>query len=161
MAELVVSKNVFTEDPDDQEFNESWLEFFDDNLEDGKKFFYSQNLVSPGHFSYSDNDWACTEGEIITYTSFLTSKTPNEIPMTYNMKRYTFIRALDDLSDDKSPIFFFAAKDDTCPETNEKFIVLLKFVSEDVIFLGKTNKYQKAGAIKFVQESYRYDDDSE
>lgn len=161
MSSVTIRKKYFSDDPEQQEINESWLEFFRENIEEGSECLITQNLIAPDSFLYSDSENSCTIEEIETYSRLLKSESPSELKITYNKQKYTFILKFDDLQDDKYPLFFFVAKDEVSKKDNEKIILLIKFVSDEIIFVGKSCKTMKSAAIKFIKENYKYDDDPE
>lgn len=160
-----IRKEYFSEDQDsDQQMvNESWFDYFDDNIHSAPNIFISQNLIAPNHFLYSTSLKSLLPEEIGSYLQILNTE-PQKLDISFNREKYAYIKQFESTYPEDYPLHLFLSKNERTEEDNEKVMILVKFVTEDIIYVGKTAKKNYSDAIQFVQENYRYgeeDDESD
>ncbi|ELQ75102.1 hypothetical protein THOM_1936 [Trachipleistophora hominis] len=133
-----------------------WKEFFESNMEEGKKYFLVQNFYSKDSFHFSDSDKKCTAKDAMLYASLLSSDDLSS-GVTFNDHNYAFIKKLEYGSGDNLPLFFFLSKDEVIGKDKERVNLIVKFITDEVLFIGKCLNSKRPAAIHFVEEYYNYD----
>lgn len=148
-------------DLDQQGIIDSWKFFFEENVENGKEYFITQNLFSPDCFHFSDGKIKCRNKEALEYIELLHKENPYDSAISFNNFKYTLIRKILNKQEDEFPLFFFLSTDEIIPEDGERLILIIKFITDEVIFIGKCAKTLQAKALKFTKNTYKYEEDEE
>ena len=139
---------------DEQEIYESWKSYFDEHLEEGKDIFTHMVLFADTYY-FSDQDIELNSGE---RESILGLHEDIQSSITFNKNKYIYLRQIE-TDDDK--LLFYVSVDEKCEKEHTPFIILIKFMGEDLVFVGKCVKSNQARGIKYIKNNYRVDDDSE
>lgn len=162
MSNFHIRKEYLSEDQDEdqQMVNDSWYYYFDDNVQSSPNIFISQNLIAPDHFLYTTSLKSLLPEEIRCYSQIMNVE-PQQLDISFNREKYAFIKQFESQYPEDYPLHLFLSKNERSEEDNEKVMVLVKFVTDDIIFVGKIAKKNYSEAIQFTQENYRYGEDNE
>ncbi|ELA48281.1 hypothetical protein VCUG_00322 [Vavraia culicis subsp. floridensis] len=132
-----------------------WEEFFERNKKEGKEYFLVQNFYSKDNFHFSDSNTKCTAKDAMQYVSLL-DKEDFSSGVTFSNNKYTFIKKFEYSSKENLPLYFFLSKEEVVGDDKERVSLIVKFITDEVIFIGKCLNSKKTTAINFVGKNYNY-----
>lgn len=141
---------------DEEELSKmEWKENFVFYQEKGRLHFIVHNLYCENLYHISDCEIKCSQKDIQQYMSLMTAQ-DFSVGVTFNEHHYAYIKKFDYSYTNNLPLFFFVSKDEVCGNDKEKVNLLIKFIDEDLIFIGKCSNSKRLDAIDFVVKHYNY-----